>query len=142
MPVLGRCPKEQDTFAFLEFTSICFENSSLNFNLFSLDAIAYPQPHLRWLLNICLVARLLAIDLFSGDGSQVHGQQNTRLGKLVDSNHGSSRSVRPHLLDIRTVHALEILHIFEEDVDMDDVIQIRSDRFQHDFEGFENLLCL
>jgi hypothetical protein len=40
------------------------------------------------------------------------------------------------LFDVRAIHVLEILHIFEEDSGMADVVQIGSQRFQHDLERF------
>jgi hypothetical protein len=39
-----------------------------------------------------------------------------------------------HHTDVRSIHFLEVLHILQKDIDMDDVIQIRADRLQHDLE--------
>jgi hypothetical protein len=47
--------------------------------------------------------------------------------------------VRPHLLTVRLVHAFKIVHMFEKDSDMYDVIEIRPDRFKHYLERLKNL---
>lgn len=39
----------------------------------------------------------------------------------MDSNYCSRRSVIAHLFDIRPVHALEILHILKENIDVQDM---------------------
>src|SRR5258706_9158072 len=73
------------------------------------------------------------------DRGEVHGQQDPVLRKLTDSDHRPGRPVIAHLLDVGGVHRLEIAHPCQEDVDVDDVRQVRSDRFQHDGEAVEDL---
>jgi hypothetical protein len=57
----------------------------------------------------------------AGNRRQVHGQEHPGLRKLADADHGPSRPMVAHLLDVGRVHGLEIAHLHEENVDVDDV---------------------
>ena len=60
----------------------------------------------------------------------------------MDANHRARRSMLAHHLHIGLVHALEILHIFEKDIDMNDMVQVRTDGRQHDLKRGQNLFGL
>ena len=44
-----------------------------------------------------------------------------------------------HFADVSAVHFFKVAHVFEEDVDVNDMIQIRIDRLKHDLERSKNL---
>ena len=48
----------------------------------------------------------------------------------------------PHFFDIRPVHVFEVCHALQKNVYVQDVIEIRTDRFKHDLERIENLFGL
>jgi hypothetical protein len=81
-------------------------------------------------------------DLFLRDRRQIHREQDAGLRQFIHADDRASRSMIAQLLDVGLIHAFEILHILEEDVDVNDMLQIRSDGFKHDFEGFKNLFGL
>jgi hypothetical protein len=47
-----------------------------------------------------------------------------------------------HLLDIGGVHRFEFAHLAEEDVDVDDVREVRTNRLQHHLKGVKDLAGL
>ena len=47
-----------------------------------------------------------------------------------------------HLLDVGGVHRVEVAHLAQEDVDVDDVSQVRTDRLQHHLKAVEDLAGL
>ena len=48
----------------------------------------------------------------------------------------------PHARRVGRVHGIEFCHIGEKDVDVEDVVEIGTDRSEHDFEGIDDLCGL
>ena len=60
--------------------------------------------------------------------------------KVVDR---SARwTVAAHARYVRAIHCLEVFHLFEKHVYMNNVGEVRIDKFEHRFEGLENLCGL
>jgi hypothetical protein len=55
------------------------------------------------------------------DGGKVHCEQYARFGQFPDADHGPSGPMVAHLLDVSGVHRVEVAHLPEKDVDVDDV---------------------
>ena len=49
-----------------------------------------------------------------------------------DANHRPDGTVYPHHLDVGTVHLGKVSHIFQENVDVNDMVEIRIHGLQHD----------
>jgi hypothetical protein len=59
--------------------------------------------------------------LIRGHGGEIHRQQHARLGQFADTDDRPSRTMVAHLLDVGCVHRVEVAHLAQEDVDVDDV---------------------
>jgi len=73
-----------------------------------------------------------------GDRGEVHRQQEARLGKLIDPDHCTGGPVAAHHGDVGAIHLVKIAHVFQEDVDVDDAIEVRADRVKHHAKRLEN----
>ena len=62
--------------------------------------------------------------LFPCHSSQIHGEQNSRLRKLGNTDHGSSRTVITQYIDICAIHLFEVLHVLQKDIHVDDVLKV------------------
>src|SRR5262245_48249127 len=72
-----------------------------------------------------------AAALLGRDSGQVHREQHTGFGELLNADDGSGGPVLAHTLDVGTVHRVEVAHLLEEHVDVDDVRQVRPDGLEH-----------
>ena len=73
---------------------------------------------------------------------QIHREHDARLRKLIDTDDSARRPMRAHFFNVGPVHLVEIRHAVKKDVHVQDVIEIRANRFEHDLERIENLLGL
>lgn len=72
-----------------------------------------------------VASRSLCGPPFPGDRRQTHGQKHSRPWELAYSYDGPRRSMRAQALCIHSIHLLKIVHVKQEGVHMDYMLQVR-----------------
>ena len=84
--------------------------------------------------------RFMTVNLsqrLASNGRQIHRQHDTGLRKLIHTNDGARRPMRAHFFNVGPVHLIEIRHAVKKDVHVQNVIEVRANRFEHDLERID-----
>jgi hypothetical protein len=69
-----------------------------------------------WFGEFRLHGKTPSSKLLSPNSSQVHGEQETGLGQIMNADHRARWSMVAHHFNVWLVHTLKILHVLEKDV--------------------------
>ena len=86
------------------------------------DRCRPPLEHVRLSLTMKMEKLFFDKAFVFGDRRQVHGQPHAGLGSLIHADHGSGRTVIFHDFHVSPVHLVEVAHVFEKDVHVDDMV--------------------